>query len=133
MSLPPEPTLPARSPVLLYDGDCGLCGTLVRWLRARRHGGRIGYLALQAPAAQAYLAAHGLPTREFDSLVFVPQREGPQGSRYLLRTDGLFAAAAEIGGPLRVLAWLRVIPRPVRDGGYALVARFRHRWPGRRA
>lgn len=123
------PGLPARGPVLLYDGECGLCTTLVRRLRARPRGNRIGYLPLQAAAAQAYLSARGLPTRDFDSLVFVPDWGGPDGARHLLRTDGLLAALDVIGGPFRALAWLRLIPRPIRDAAYALVARVRHRWP----
>jgi predicted DCC family thiol-disulfide oxidoreductase YuxK len=115
--------------VLLFDGDCGLCTMLVRWLSGRRNGHRVGYLALQSPAAQRYLAAHGLPTRDFDSLVFVPDWHGPAAANYLLRTDGLFAALCVVGGPLSYLAALRFIPRPIRDSAYACVARLRHRWP----
>jgi predicted DCC family thiol-disulfide oxidoreductase YuxK len=133
MSQSHELQIPSDRPVLLFDGECGLCVMLVGWLKSRRGGDRVAYLPLQAPRAQAYLASQGLPTREFDSLVFVPDWKGPQAARHLLRTDGLFAALRVIGGPLGAFAWLRVVPRPIRDGIYALVARLRHRLPGRRA
>lgn len=124
-----DPASPVRRPVLLYDGDCGLCVTLVRWLQTRRRGDRIRYLPLQSPAAQTFLVAHGLPTRDFDSLVFAAAGENSAPTRCLLRTDGLFAALSVLGGPLRGVAWLRVVPRPIRDGIYRLIARFRHRLP----
>lgn len=132
MPLAPDDYDAIRGPVLLYDGECGLCLALVRWLQARRRGNRIGYLALQAPAAQTLLAAQGLPTRDFDSLVFVPASENSGAAPCLLRTDGLCAALAVLGGPFRGLACLRIVPRPIRDGAYRLVARFRHRLPLRR-
>lgn len=118
-----------HGPVLLYDGDCRLCTALVKWLRKRGRGSQLRYVPLQAPVAQSYLIAQGLATRDFDSLVFVPDGARPAQRRYLLRTDGLFAAIRLIGGPLRLVAWLRVLPRPIRDAIYSAVARLRHRVP----
>lgn len=116
---------PSR-PVLLYDGECGLCNWVVRRLLAADRAGRLHYAPLQGAPAQAYLKAQGLPTQEFDSLVFVPDWRQPTASAPLLRTDGVFAAAREVGGGWRWIAGLQILPRELRDFGYQAVARTRY-------
>lgn len=113
-------------PVLLFDGECGLCNWCVRRLLATDRAGRLHYAPLQGELAQAYLRAQGLPTTDFDSLVFVRDWERPGEHAPLLRTDGALAAAAEVGGIWRLIAWLRVLPGWLRDPCYKLVARFRY-------
>jgi predicted DCC family thiol-disulfide oxidoreductase YuxK len=112
-------------PVLLYDGECGLCHRIVLALLRADRAGRLRFAPLQSEPAQAYLRARGWPTRDFESLVFVPDWDNPASGVGRLRTDGVLAACAEIGGAGRVLAWLRIVPRGWRDGFYRLVARTR--------
>jgi len=113
-------------PVLLYDGKCGLCNGVVRLLLRTDHRGRLHFSPLQGSAAQAYLRQQGLPTTDFDTLVFVGNWNRPDASPPLLRTDGALAAAAEVGGGWRLITWLRVLPRGLRDPFYKLVARSRY-------
>lgn len=113
-------------PVLLYDGQCGLCNLIVRLLLRTDRAGRLSYAPLQSAPAQEYLGRQGLPTNDFDSLVFVPDWEQPVAGAYRLRTDGALAAAAEVGGIWRLVTWLRVLPAGLRDSCYRLVARSRY-------
>lgn len=115
-----------RTPVLLFDGECGLCNAVVRFLIRRDRAARLRFAPLQSPPAQAYLRARGLPTEDFDSIVFVPDWHDPAHSRHLLRTDGALAALRELGGCWRVVAALRVLPAVLRDPFYRLVARTRY-------
>lgn len=113
-------------PVLLYDGECGLCNRLVRSLLKSDRSGKLNYASLQSEPAQEYLRGQGLPTRDFDSLVFVPDWNSPVIGGYLLRTDGALAAAAQVGGIWRLLTWLRILPRWLRDSFYKLIAKTRY-------
>ena len=115
----------ARRPVLLYDGECGLCAAVVRLLLREDAMGRLRFSPLQGAAAQAYLRARGLPTAEFDSLVFVPDWERPESLEPLLRSAGALAAADEPGGICRVLSWLRILPPTWTNAAYRGVARVR--------
>ena len=116
-----------RQPVLLYDGQCGLCNRVVRRLLQADPAGRLHYAPLQSEPAQAYLRAQGLPLADFDSLVFVPDWNDPAPRAYRLRTDGALAASAVVGGGWgRAVGWMRFIPAVVRDLGYKLVARSRY-------
>jgi predicted DCC family thiol-disulfide oxidoreductase YuxK len=113
-------------PVLLYDGTCGLCNWIVRLMLRTDRIGRLKFSPLQSEPAQAYLRAQGLPTTDFDSLVFVPDWNDPSLGSAKLRTDGVLAAAAEVGGIWRIVSWLRALPAWMRDPFYKLVARTRY-------
>jgi predicted DCC family thiol-disulfide oxidoreductase YuxK len=112
--------------VLLYDGECGLCNRVVRRLLRSDREGRLWFAPLQGPAAHAYLRTQGLPTTDFDSMVFVPDWEHQKPGGYLLRTDAALAAARVIGGGWRGWLWLRMLPRGLRDAAYRLVAKTRY-------
>ncbi len=119
-------------PVLLYDGDCGLCQRVVRRLLKADRAGRLHYAPLQSEPAQAYLRAQGLPTADFNSLVFVPDWNQPTLGGYRLRTDGALGACAVVGGELwRTAGWMRFLPAGLRDGVYRVVARLRYALFGR--
>jgi predicted DCC family thiol-disulfide oxidoreductase YuxK len=121
MTAPPPP-----QPVLLYDGECGLCARVVRRLLRSDRAGRLRFAPLQGPAARDYLRGRGLPTRDFDSLVFVPDWHRPADFAPQLRTDGALAAAAVVGGGWRAFTWMRIVPAWLRDPGYRLIARVRY-------
>jgi predicted DCC family thiol-disulfide oxidoreductase YuxK len=112
-------------PVLLYDGTCGLCNGVVRLMLRNDPAARLRYAPLQSAPAQEFLRLQGLPTDNFDSMVFVPDWADRRPGAYLLRTDGALAAFALLQGPARRLAWLRVVPSFLRDAGYRLIARTR--------
>ncbi len=88
--------------------------------------GRMSFAPLQSEPAQNYLRAQGLPTADFDSLVFVPDWQRPVAGAYRLRTAGVLGAADEVGGLWRAVSWLRVVPAAGRDGVYKFVARSRY-------
>jgi len=126
--VPSSPPAGPSGPVLLYDGECGLCNRFVRLLLRLDARGALHFAALQAPSAQAYLRSHGLPAEDFDSLVFVPDWPHADRPEFLLRTDGLIAAFQSCGGMLRAaLPLLRIIPSSWRDAAYRLIARTRYR------
>jgi predicted DCC family thiol-disulfide oxidoreductase YuxK len=115
-------------PVLLYDGECGLCNRVVRLLLRLDRGERLRFARLQGDAGQAYLKAQGLPAADFDSLVYVPDWSRAGQRDFLLRTDGVIAALRECGGlGPELAAVLAVFPVAWRDAGYRLVARWRYR------
>ena len=122
--VPQEATQPG--PVLLYDGSCGLCNRAVLLLLRADRRGVLRFAPLQGAPAQAWLAAHGLPRSDFDSLVFVGDwTDG--AARPALRTDGLIEALAACGFPGGLASALRLVPRGLRDAAYRAVARYRYR------
>jgi predicted DCC family thiol-disulfide oxidoreductase YuxK len=117
---------PHIGPVLLFDGECGLCNRVVRWLLKIDRRGVLHFAPLQGPAAQDFLRTHGLPTTDFDTLVFVPAWSQRAETLFLLRTDGVIAALRAAGATTRA-ALLALCPRPLRDAGYRGIARMRYK------
>ncbi len=111
---------PARD-IIFYDGECGLCHGVVKWVMARDAEGRMfdfsplqgETFAARVPAAQRA----GLP----DSVV-VRTREGG----LLTRSDASLYILEQLGGRGRRQArGLRLAPRALRDLLYRVVARLR--------
>jgi len=117
-------------PVLLFDGECGLCLRCVRLLLAKDRRGRLRFAPLQGEAAQRFLRERGLPTEDFDSVIFVLNWTKRLTVEPLYRTDALLAAMQEAGGIWRAVTWLRVLPGTWRDGAYRWMARWRKRFFG---
>jgi predicted DCC family thiol-disulfide oxidoreductase YuxK len=117
---------PMRTPLLMYDGTCGLCNACVRLLLRIDGRGKLRFTPLQGTTAQAILRERGLPTEDFDSLIFVPDFPRKDGPHHL-RTEGVLRVFEELGGVWRVVSWLRVLPGWLRDPLYKIVARLRYR------
>lgn len=118
-------------PLILYDGTCGLCHRSVRMILAHEREPLHRFAALQSPLGQAILARHGLPRDDLSSLRLV-QDPGGQSERLSDRSTAALEIAATLKAPLRWLAPLRILPRPLRDLGYRLVAALRYRLFGRK-
>jgi predicted DCC family thiol-disulfide oxidoreductase YuxK len=128
---------PADSPhpILLYDGVCGLCNRLVQFVLRRDPAGVFRFAALQSPLAARILARHGLDAHDLDTLYVVVNAE--HADEILLpRSDAVIFMLRRLEGAgksfWRMTAFLlQLVPRPVRDWGYGVVARARYRIFGR--
>ena len=95
----PMTSLPESSgPVLLFDGACGLCQRMVRVLIWLDRKGRLRFAPLQGQAAQVYLRERGLPTEDFETLIYVPDWGRRAVVGHLVRTAGALAALRVTGG-----------------------------------
>ncbi len=117
------------APVLLYDGDCAFCARSVRFLldheRERRDA---RFAARESAAGRAILARHPAAAAT-DSLVWVAGADGEEGS--LVKYRAVRAIAAYLGGGWALLGALGVlVPPPLGDAMYDIVARHRHRLSG---
>jgi predicted DCC family thiol-disulfide oxidoreductase YuxK len=151
----PPGSLPG-SPVILFDGLCNLCNSAVAWIvdhdRRDRGRGRFRFASLQsaiarellskAGAAQGGATSDGKPSplplsrRERgeeqnaavpDSIVLIDEQGGMH-----VRSDAAIRIARGLGFPWSLAAVFTIVPRPLRDWLYRLVARNRYRWYGRR-
>jgi predicted DCC family thiol-disulfide oxidoreductase YuxK len=124
MDMSPSPDTTA-SPVILFDGVCTLCSWSVQFVVRNDGRARFRFGSMQSEAGQALLSKHGLPVDTFDSLVLI------EGEHVYQRSDAALRICTGLRAPWRWFGCLRVVPRPVRDAAYDLVARHRYRWFGR--
>lgn len=118
----------ADGPVLLYDGQCGFCSGIVQWLLRHDPHGSLRFAPLEGTLGGAIRLRH--PGATADSLLWFEPATAAAPERLLVRSDAALRVARYLGGGWRLAALLAIIPRPLRDAGYDLVARHRHRLAG---
>jgi predicted DCC family thiol-disulfide oxidoreductase YuxK len=117
--------------LVFYDGVCGLCDRLVRFLLGRDRRGRFRFAQLQGELARRELGPHGFDPADLDT-VYVIAGWGTPDARVLQRSRAVLYALTQLGGPWMLLATAgRVIPTAVADVAYRVVARTRYRIFGR--
>jgi predicted DCC family thiol-disulfide oxidoreductase YuxK len=116
-----------RHPVVLFDGVCNLCDRTVQFIIDHDPAARFRFAAQQSTAGAALLAEHGIPVGQgtADSVILV------DGAKVLTDSTAVLRILAGFAGPWRFVGMLRIVPRPIRDVVYRIVARYRYRWFGR--
>jgi predicted DCC family thiol-disulfide oxidoreductase YuxK len=115
---------PLAHAVVLFDGTCAFCERSVRFIATRDPAGYFRFGASQTPAAAALLARHGTTREAARSLVLI------EGGEVYLRSTAALRIARRLTFPWSAAGALLVIPRPLRDGVYRLIAAVRHRVAG---
>ncbi|GAB2883501.1 thiol-disulfide oxidoreductase DCC family protein [Microbulbifer echini] len=117
--------------IVLFDSQCNLCNGWSRLLLKYDKHYRFTLCRVQSPAGQYYLKKLGLPRHTFESVILL-ERNGGALCQYH-KSDAVLRITNDLGSYWRYIAFLRYIPRPVRNWLYDLVARNRYRWFGRRS
>ena len=115
-------------PTLVFDTDCVLCATSVRFVLAHERDDRLHFVGAWSPDGLALAAAHGFTAEDLNgTFLFV------QDGRALTHSDAGLALARHLRAPWRWLGLFGFVPKRLRDAVYASVARHRYRWFGQRA
>jgi predicted DCC family thiol-disulfide oxidoreductase YuxK len=120
-----------ESPVLLYDGGCGFCAANVQFVLRHDRKGTLRFAALQSPFGLAVAARHP-ELRGIDSMVWVDPAAPPAGERVSTRSEAALRVMRYLGGIWTIFTVARLVPRPLRDGVYDVIARHRHALARRR-
>lgn len=116
--------------LLLYDGVCALCNGIVQFLMKSDRLDRFRYAPLESNLGREVLARfdiHSFP----DGVMLLTDALTPTEHLYQ-RSDAVAASLQQLGTPWRVVGRvLKLVPRPLREWGYGIIARFRYRLFGR--
>ena len=118
--------------VLFFDGVCGLCNRSVDFVLSRDRRGAIRFAPLQGETAKLRPNAECREPKavgsNFSTVVWSDAR-----GREFLRSAAVVRILWQLGGVWWLIGWLLwLIPRPLRDVGYRLVAAKRYRWFGKK-
>ena len=111
--------------VVLFDGTCAFCERSVVFIATRDPAGYFRFGASQAPEAAALLAQHGLTRNTARSIVLIEE------GRAFLRSTATLRIAARLTFPWSLLRLFLIVPTPLRDAVYRVIAAIRHRVAGR--
>jgi predicted DCC family thiol-disulfide oxidoreductase YuxK len=116
-------TSPSHEVIVLFDGVCNLCNASVNFLIKRDRKSVFRYATQQSEIGRQLLQTHGV---EPDTSVVVID-----AGRAYLRSSGWLRLARHLPFPWRLGVLLWIIPRPLCDWMYGVIARNRYRWYGR--
>jgi predicted DCC family thiol-disulfide oxidoreductase YuxK len=125
MGLLAEPS-PESHDVVLFDGVCNLCNGSVRFIIARDPAAHFHFAALQSETARRLLTEARHIGRLPDSVALL------QGGHVYTRSTAGLRIARRLRFPWPLLYGFTIVPRPLRDAVYDLIARNRYRWFGKR-
>ena len=117
-----QPTPVEPSPVLFYDGECGLCHRCVDWFL--RHDGKatLRFAPLQG---ETYANLDRARPEDLSTMVLVDDRG------VWIESDAVRSALRAVGGGWGVIAAMsRILPKFLRDAAYRFVAKRRLGWFG---
>lgn len=120
----PESPPSSTHAVVLFDGTCAFCEGAVRFIARRDPAGYFRFGTSQSSQAAAMLARVGLTRERARSLILI------EDGQYYLRSTASLRIARRLRRPWPLLGTFLLVPAPVRDAVYAVVAAVRHRLAG---
>ncbi|TMW71562.1 thiol-disulfide oxidoreductase DCC family protein [Alteribacter natronophilus] len=113
------------SKVVLFDGECNFCDRSVQFIIKRDPDAVFRFASLQSEAGQRLLKEHGVP-ESTDSMVLIDK------GKYYLRSAAALRIARHLRGLWKLVYVFIIVPPPVRNAVYSLIARNRIRWFGKK-
>jgi predicted DCC family thiol-disulfide oxidoreductase YuxK len=106
--------------VILYDGVCVFCSRWIRFVAARDADRRFRFTAIQSGYGTRLAQAFGINPDDPDTNAVI------HGGIAYFKSDAALTVLSNLPGWGRVRA-LHLVPKPLRDAVYSLVARNRYR------
>lgn len=110
--------------VILFDGTCAFCERSVIFIANRDRRGYFLFGASQTPEAARLLEPFNLTRDTARSIILIEE------GRVYLRSSATLRIAGHLSFPWSLARVLLIIPAPLRDQAYRLVAAIRHRIAG---
>jgi predicted DCC family thiol-disulfide oxidoreductase YuxK len=113
------------SSIILFDGICNFCNDAVNFVIRNDRRRRFKFAPLQSKTGKRLRAEHDIGD-DVDSIVLIEN-----GEAFTLSTAALRIAKG-LGGIWQLVYALIIVPKPIRDGVYSVIANNRYRWFGKK-
>ena len=114
--------------VIIFDGVCVLCNSLVDFLIKKDTDHSFKFLTAQSSLGQRLMDTAGiepsLQTEEFRLIFF-------DDNRPRIKSDAVIAILIKLGSGYGLARFLYLVPRVIRDFCYQFVATRRYKWFGK--
>jgi predicted DCC family thiol-disulfide oxidoreductase YuxK len=123
---PAVPAFPGDRPIIIFDGYCALCSGWAEFVLRHDRAGVHRLLSAQSALGRALYVHYGLDPQDYETNILIAD-----GIAWF-KSEGSIRMAEGLGLPWSLARALRILPLPVRDKLYAMIARNRLRWFGKR-
>ena len=111
--------------IVLFDGECNFCDSSGQFIIKRDPVAHFHFSSLQSEAGQELVKKYNVPS-DVDSLVLIEMDKAYTKSSAALRI------AKKLDGLWHLCFVFILVPRPIRDFFYDILARNRFKWFGKK-
>lgn len=115
----------APKPVILYDGVCNFCNSIVNFVAENDKRNTFQYAPLQSREARAILRSRDEAFVNLKTVYLVNEKG------VYKRSNAIFNVFKKLPYPLKALSFFSVLPTPVTDYFYKIIAKNRYKWFGK--
>lgn len=111
--------------VVLFDGECNFCDQSVQFIIKRDPRASIKFASLQSDIGKELLKKHNV-VNDIDSFVLIEDKN------CYFKSSAALRVCKNLKGGWKILYVLLVVPKPIRDFFYGIIAKNRYKWFGKK-
>lgn len=119
--------LPSGKKIILFDGVCNLCDSVVQYVIKHDKKDVFRFVALQSDLGQEILKYLGVDASQIDSIILYEP-----GKAYYHKADAAIEIGKSLSGMASMAGVLKIFPLALRNWGYDFVAKNRYKWYGKK-
>ena len=117
--------LDGKKRIVFFDGSCGFCDYSVRKLIRRDSLGLYRFAPLQGETAKQVLPEHLRQPENLSTMVLAEENDGQY--QLVANSSAVLNVLSNLGGTSKLISYLRIVPKVLRDFVYAIVVKNRHK------
>ena len=111
--------------IILFDGECNFCDKSVQFIIKRDPTAHFKFASLQSDVGRELLEQYQIPNN-VDSIVYIKDNQG------YIKSSAALRICRNLKGGWKVFNLFLVVPRPIRDYFYDIIAKNRYKWLGKK-
>ncbi|MHC0039563.1 thiol-disulfide oxidoreductase DCC family protein [Pseudoneobacillus sp. C159] len=111
--------------IILFDGVCNFCEGSVLFIIRRDPVGHFRFASLQSETGEKLRNEFGME-KQLESLVLI------EDNQYYKKSTAALNICRSLKGAWRLLVIFLIIPAPIRDYFYDIIAKNRYKWFGKK-
>lgn len=115
----------AMDKIVLFDGDCNLCDHSVQFIIKRDPKEHFKFTSLQSDMGKKMLNQFNVP-EDTNSFILIAN------NKTYSKSSAALQICKDLKGLWKIFHFLLIIPRPIRDLFYGILANNRYKWFGKK-
>lgn len=109
--------------IVLFDGECNFCNQSVQFIIKRDPNARVGFASLQSDIGSKLLNKYNVQI-DIDAIVLI------DNNRAYVKSSAALRICKNLRGLWKLFYICLIIPKPIRDYVYHIIANNRYKWFG---
>ena len=114
-------------PIIIFDGVCNFCNRTVNIILKHDKDNYFQFAPSQSNAAIEIMQQHRIDQKAIASVILLDKE------KVYTKTDAVIQIATHLNGWPKIFRFIKLIPKPIRDFGYDLIANNRYRLFGKKS